>query len=181
MIEACRGGNWLAAVFLTDVDGRCVCVCAVAGERSSDIEFADIEGVFFDEFASGFDGIAHENAEDFIGGGGVFHTDLEERAFFGVHAGIPKFFGVHFAETFEAGDNESFFAEFSEFFEEITEAGEGYAVVITFDYEGVNGFCVAEGWGSEVGDEESVVFELVEDFVEGADFVEVDELSGDGE
>jgi hypothetical protein len=142
----------------------------------SDIEFADIKCVFLDEFPAWFDGIPHEHSEDFIGGGGIFHPDLQERAFFRVHAGIPEFFGVHFAETFEAGDDEPFFAEFAEFFKEIAEAGERHSIVVAFNHEGINRFGIAEAGRSEVGDEESVVLQLNKDVIERADFVKINEL-----
>ena len=44
----------------------------------SDIEIGDVEGVFFYEFAAGFDVVAHQDAEDFVGGGGIVHADLQE-------------------------------------------------------------------------------------------------------
>ncbi len=44
--------------------------------RKSYVQIADFEGVFFDELAAGFDFVAHENAEEVVGGAGVFHADL---------------------------------------------------------------------------------------------------------
>ena len=41
-----------------------------------DVEVLNIEGVVFDEFASGFDLVAHEDGEDAVGFDGVFDADL---------------------------------------------------------------------------------------------------------
>jgi len=36
------------------------------------VQVADVQRVFFDELAAGFDVVAHEDSEDFIGACGVF-------------------------------------------------------------------------------------------------------------
>ena len=46
--------------------------------RRSDVEVCDVEGVFLDEFAARFDVVTHQDAEDFVGGGGIVHADLQE-------------------------------------------------------------------------------------------------------
>ena len=49
---------------------------ALRAIRNLDIEVFDVEGVFFDELAAGFDVVAHEDSENLIRAGGVIHGDL---------------------------------------------------------------------------------------------------------
>ena len=56
------------------------------------------------------DFVAHEDAEQVVGGGGVVHGDLQQGAVGGVEGGVAEFFGVHFAEAFEAGDLQALLA-----------------------------------------------------------------------
>src|SRR6185312_116655 len=53
--------------------------------------------VRLDEDAPRLDLIAHQRLEDQIGGHGVFHVHLEERAALGVHGGFPELLLVHLA------------------------------------------------------------------------------------
>src|ERR1043166_6098552 len=57
-------------------------------ETKSDIQVLHIERVVFDEFAAGFDGVAHQHGEDFVGLDGVVDADLQERARVGIHRGV---------------------------------------------------------------------------------------------
>ena len=54
------------------------------------------QGVLFDEIVAGFCFVAHEDAEEVVGCGGVGHGHLEQRAVGGVEGGVAEFFGVHF-------------------------------------------------------------------------------------
>ena len=78
--------------------------------HASHIQIPHIERVLLDEFAAGFDLVAHEDAEEVVGCADVFHADLQERAVGGVERGFAKLLGVHFAEAFEPGDLQAFFA-----------------------------------------------------------------------
>ena len=44
----------------------------------SDVQIGHVEGVFLDELATRFDVVAHQDSEDFIGGGGIVHADLKK-------------------------------------------------------------------------------------------------------
>ena len=77
---------------------------------ASHIQIPHFQRVLLDEFAAGFDLVAHEDAEEVVGGADVFHADLQERAVGGVERGFAELFGVHFAQAFEAGDLQALFA-----------------------------------------------------------------------
>ena len=66
--------------------------------------------MFFDELATGLNFVAHEDAEEVVGGAGVFHTDLHQRAVGGIERRLAQFLGVHFAEALEAGDLQALLA-----------------------------------------------------------------------
>jgi len=44
----------------------------------SDVQIGDVEGVFLDEFAAGFDVVSHEDTENFVSRSGIVHADLKE-------------------------------------------------------------------------------------------------------
>lgn len=88
--------------------------CREMDIRHSYIELLHIEGMLFDELAAWFDGVAHEHSKNLIGGGSVFHADLKQRAFFRVHAGVPEFFRIHFAQSLEPRQREALFAHLTQ-------------------------------------------------------------------
>ena len=54
----------------------------------SHIQIPNIQRVLLNELAAGFDLVAHEDAEEVVGGAGVVHADLEEGAVGGVEGGF---------------------------------------------------------------------------------------------
>ena len=66
--------------------------------------------MLLDKLSPGFDVVAHEDAEEFVGAAGVFHFYLQQRAVGGIEGGFAEFFGVHFTQAFEAGDLQTFLA-----------------------------------------------------------------------
>ena len=66
--------------------------------------------MLLDEFAAGFDLVAHQHAEEIVGAADVFHADLQQRAVGGVERGFAEFFRVHFTEAFKPRDLQAFFA-----------------------------------------------------------------------
>ena len=90
----------------------------------------------FDEGASLFDVIAHENGEEPVGFGGVFEFDAQQRAGIRVHGGGPQFVGIHLAEALEAFDVDAFAAQFPDAFDD----GCLYCGCLVY------GRCSANGW-----------------------------------
>ncbi len=70
----------------------------------SNIEVGDLQRVVFDEVATRFDHIAHQGAEDLVGGHCVFDPHLQHPARVGVDGGFPQLLGVHFTQALEALD-----------------------------------------------------------------------------
>ena len=60
--------------------------------------------MLLDELAAGLDLVAHEDAEEVVGGAGVVHGDLQERAVGRHHGRVAQLLGVHFPQTFETRD-----------------------------------------------------------------------------
>ena len=58
----------------------------------------------FNEFPAGFDDVAHQFGEHFVGFFHMVDLDLEEGAGVGVERGFPELVGVHFAEALVALD-----------------------------------------------------------------------------
>src|SRR5688572_28954974 len=103
-----RGGVSVTVQIST---GRCTSVDKVPGQacrrrvgRRSDIQEPDVLGVAGDEAAAGFDVLAHEDAEQLVGGRGVLDGDLQQDAGLGVHGGLPQLLGVHLAQALEPLD-----------------------------------------------------------------------------
>lgn len=61
------------------------------------IQIPHFQCVLLDELAAGFDFFAHQDPEHVVGGAGVVHADLQQRAVLGVERRFPEFFRVHFA------------------------------------------------------------------------------------
>ncbi len=76
----------------------------------SDIQIADFQGMFFNEFAARFHFVAHQHAKHLVGGAGILHGDLYQRAVLGVEGCLAEFFGVHFPQSLEAGYLHAFLA-----------------------------------------------------------------------
>ena len=74
------------------------------------IQIPHIQRVLLNKLPARFDVVAHEDAEEFVGGADVVHADLQQRAVGGVERRFAEFFRVHFAEAFEPGDLQTFFA-----------------------------------------------------------------------
>ncbi len=142
----------------------------------SHVQVFDVERVFLDEFAAGFDGVAHEDAEHFIGGGGVFHRDFQKRARLDVHRRGPQFFGVHFAEALEAGDLLALLSELAERVNQLADASELDAAGGIVDVERVVRLAVAVASGEQVAHREVERLQFFQRLVDGADFVEIDDL-----
>ena len=140
------------------------------------VQVFDVERVFLDEFAAGFDGVAHEDTEHFIGGSGVVHCDFQERASLDVHGRGPQLFGVHFAEALEAGDLLALLTELAEGLDQLADAGELDAAGGVVDVERIVRLAVAVAGGEQVFHCEVERFQFFQRLVDGADFVEVDDL-----
>ena len=54
--------------------------------------------------AAGLDLVAHEDAEQVVGGAGVVHGDLQERAVGRDHGRVAQLLGVHFPQALETRD-----------------------------------------------------------------------------
>src|SRR5690348_4522869 len=66
-----------------------------------DVERRDAR-VLLDELAAWLDLVAHQHREEAVGGRGVVHRDLRERAGLRVHRGLAELVRVHLAEALEA-------------------------------------------------------------------------------
>ena len=135
--------------------------------------------MLLDEFAAGFDLVAHQDAEEIVGAADVFHGDLQQRAVGGVERGVAELFGVHFAEAFEAGDLQALFAGGADGggqAAEVFEAGFVFAAA-----ERVAGIFAAGAFlGDEGLDREANLVRSVERGVDRADFVELDDAEARG-
>ncbi len=127
-----------------------------------------------DEFAAGFDLVAHQDAEEIVGAADVFHADLEQRAVGGVERGVAEFFGVHFAEAFEAGDLQAFFAGGADGGGEAAEVFEAGFVFAAAERVAA-GFFAGALLRDEGVDREAELGEVGERGVDRADFVELDD------
>src|SRR5690606_38531717 len=74
----------------------------------SDIEVRRLQGVVLDERPAWFDHVAHQRAENLIGGHGVLDADLQQPARLRVHGGFPQLFRIHLAQALEALDLAAF-------------------------------------------------------------------------
>ena len=110
------------------------------------VEVFHFEGVGFDELAAAFDVFAHEGGEHGFGVAGAFEGDAEEGAAGGVHGGDPEFFGVHFAEAFEAADFDALAADVVDFVDEVADAGDVLFVFLA-GFEEVAGHFAFAGIG----------------------------------
>jgi hypothetical protein len=55
--------------------------------------------VLLDEFAAGFDLVAHQDGEQVGGGAGVIHADLHQRAGRGVERRVAELLRVHLSDA----------------------------------------------------------------------------------
>ena len=60
--------------------------------------------MLLDELPPRLDLVAHEDAEEVVGGAGVVHRDLQERAVGGHQGRVAQLLGVHLAEALETRD-----------------------------------------------------------------------------
>ena len=88
------------------------------------VQVADFQGVLFDELAARFDFVAHQDAEHVVGGAGVAHADLDERAVGGVERRFAQFLRVHFTEAFEASHLQALFAGCADRWHQTAEIGQ---------------------------------------------------------
>ena len=130
--------------------------------------------MLLDEFSARFYLVAHEDSEEVVGAADVVHADFDERALGGVESGVAELFGVHFAEAFEAGDLQAFFAGGSN---GAGEAAEVFQAVFVFAAaERVAGFFDARALLRDEGlDIEAELGEVGERGVDRADLVQVDD------
>jgi hypothetical protein len=70
--------------------------------------------MFLDELASRFDFITHQYAEHFISGSRIGQFDFDHGTVMRIEGSFAEFFGVHFTETFKAGDGQSASSAFSD-------------------------------------------------------------------
>src|SRR3954463_2154759 len=70
----------------------------------SDVEEADVLRVAGDEAAAGVDVLAHQDAEQLVGGRGVLEGYLQQDPGLRVHRGLPQLGRVHLAEALEPLD-----------------------------------------------------------------------------
>src|SRR5687768_9640448 len=71
---------------------------------TSYVEVGNLQSIGIDEFAARFHHIAHQRAEDLVGGNRVLDADLQQAARIRVHRGVPQLFRIHFAQALEALD-----------------------------------------------------------------------------
>src|SRR6185437_3827325 len=71
--------------------------------------YVDVGGqrIVLDEFAAGFDHVAHQLGEDVVGLVDLLDLHLQQRASFGVERGFPELLRVHLAQAFVALQVES--------------------------------------------------------------------------
>jgi len=69
----------------------------------SHIQIPRLQRVLLDKLPPRLDLVAHENAEDVIGGAGIVHSDLKQRAIGRVERRLAQLLGVHFAKPLEPG------------------------------------------------------------------------------
>ena len=152
----------------------------IIAEVCSHIQIPHIERVLLDEFAAGFDLVAHQDAEEIVGAADVVHADLQQRAVGGVERGVAEFFGVHFAEAFEAGDLQAFFAGGADGGGEAAEVFEA-----GFVFAAAEGVAAGLFAGALLGDQgfdgEAEFGEVGERGVDRADFVELDDAEARGD
>src|SRR5690554_475523 len=98
-----------------------------------DVEVLNIQGVLFDEFASQFDVVAHEDCEGFFGFDHIAEGHLYEGTLGFVHRGFPQLFGVHFTEAFVSLDALSAGAFGHDGFDETGHAGDLLLAGTEFD------------------------------------------------
>nr|P21562.1 RecName: Full=Uncharacterized 80.2 kDa protein in the 5'region of gyrA and gyrB; AltName: Full=ORF 4 [Haloferax lucentense DSM 14919]pir/D39135/ hypothetical protein 4 (gyrB region) - Haloferax sp [Haloferax sp.]AAB09604.1 ORF4 [Haloferax lucentense DSM 14919] len=75
-----------------------------ASELILDVYPFGVVRVVLDELLSRPDGVAHQDVEHPVGGGGVLDGDALEDAVFGVHRRVPQLVGVHLTESLEPLD-----------------------------------------------------------------------------
>ncbi len=66
-------------------------------EKRLNVQVPRFQRVLLNKLPPGFDFVAHEDSEEVVGGGRVFHGDLKEGAVLGVESGLAELFRVHFA------------------------------------------------------------------------------------
>ena len=130
--------------------------------------------MLLDKLPPRLDVVAHQHAEEFVGGAGVFHAHLEQRAVVGVERRFAELFRVHFAEALEAGDGEAFLARFADGGGEAAEVFESCFVFAAADVVAAP-FFAGSLMRDEGLDREAEVLEVGENVVDRADFVEFDD------
>ena len=70
----------------------------------SDVQETNVLGVALDERSACFHVLTHQHAEQFVGGGRVVESDLEQGTGVRVHRGGPELFVVHLAQALEPLD-----------------------------------------------------------------------------
>ena len=132
----------------------------------SDIQISDVKSVFLNELAAGFDVVAHEDSEDFVGCCCVIHANLQEQSLLRVHTGFPEFLRVHFAESLKAGDAEAAFAHLTKLRSEVSQAGQFRGSVVVEHVERVIRLAVSVGSWHKILQRDSVITELTKDVVD---------------
>lgn len=145
-----------------------------------DVEVSDVEGVFFNELATGLHDITHEDGEHAVGFEQVFLTQIhaQHATLGGVHGGFEELLGVHFTQAFEALNLDAAFADAEDGVEDARyiEHGvaDGFGPLTLNDLE--EGLVLA----AEVVDVQAEFIELAEEFLHGAGFVDFDKLGAGG-
>src|SRR5690606_9237465 len=79
--------------------------CAGSGAApTSDIEVGHLQRVGLDELATRLDHVAHQGAEDLVGGDRVLDAHAQQAAGVRIDRGVPQLLGVHFTQALEALD-----------------------------------------------------------------------------
>ena len=102
---------------------------------SLDIQVLHVERVLFDKLAARLHVIAHQISEDALGFQLIFHAHLQQRTLLGVHRGLPKLVGIHFAQTLEALHCERFLALGHDVLEQLLAVLNGNAAAVRGDQE----------------------------------------------
>src|ERR1051325_1109130 len=101
-------GTWTSSRGAGGVGGFLMSSSAMCfASRISDVEASHLERVLVDELAPGLHFVAHQHAEDLVGGHRVLDAHAQQAAALGVHRRLPELIGVHLAEALVALDGEA--------------------------------------------------------------------------
>ena len=96
----------------------------------SNIQIGDLQGVFLDEVAAGFDDVAHQGGKHGVGVVAMGDLDLQQGAGFGVQGGFPQLIGIHFPQALIALDRQAFAAGLDDLVDQADGPGDAEGLVL---------------------------------------------------